>query len=55
MIEAWGWREILAALSLIVLLLEIHRRASRAMDAAERIERRLDRLERERYQRRLDE
>lgn len=41
----WGWGEFVLAVTIFVLLLDTHKRASRAMDAAERIERRLQRIE----------
>lgn len=47
MLEEWGWREWIAAVAVFWLLLDIHKRASVAMDAVLRIERRLnDRLSR---------
>lgn len=45
MIADWGWAEFIVAIAIVSLLLDTHKRASRAMDAAERIERRLQRLE----------
>lgn len=45
MIAGWGWPEFVVAIATWALLLDTHRRASRAVDAAERIERRLQRLE----------
>jgi hypothetical protein len=45
MIASWGWQEFVVAIAFAWLLLDTHKRASRAMDAAERIERRLDELE----------
>lgn len=44
MAAEWGWAEWLAAIAVIWLLLDTHKRASRAMDATERIERRLNEL-----------
>lgn len=41
MIETWGWVEWIVGICVFGLLLDTHKRASRAMDAAERIERRL--------------
>jgi hypothetical protein len=42
MFEEWGWREWIAAVAVFWLLMDIHRRASVAMDAVLRIERRLN-------------
>lgn len=44
MIGEWGWAEWLVAISVFGLLFDTHKRASRAMDATERIERRLNEL-----------
>lgn len=41
MFESWGWQEWLAAVAVFWLLLDIHKRASVAMDAVLRIEERL--------------
>jgi|GEM_PF-5104852 len=45
MIYDWGWPEFLVALAVLSLLMDTHKRASKAMDAAHRIEDRLRRLE----------
>lgn len=45
MIADWGWQEFVVAIAFAYLLLDTHKRASKAMDAAERIERRLQRLQ----------
>lgn len=42
MFEHWGWAEWIAAISVFWLLLDIHKRASVAMDTVLRIERRLN-------------
>lgn len=44
MLDEWGWREWLGAIAVLYLLFDIHKRASKAMDATERIERRLNEL-----------